>query len=71
VRALPSPWHKIGIPLVCKSSAPVETAKPGDLLANHNEEIEIVPPVYCAQVPGWSRFNRGSVARPSTMKRAA
>ncbi len=34
----------------------VETAKPGDVLAINMIDIEIVPPVYCALVPGWSAF---------------
>lgn len=34
----------------------IETAKPGDVLVIHMHDIEIVPPVYCALVPGWSAF---------------
>jgi amidase len=35
----------------------VETVKPGDAIAIHIDQIEIIPPVYCALVPGWSAFS--------------
>jgi amidase len=34
----------------------IESLRPGDAVALHIQQIEIVPPVYCALVPGWSAF---------------
>lgn len=50
---------KIRWPFVNPVTGPVyvESAGPGDMLAIRFHDIEIVPPAYCALVPGWSVFS--------------
>lgn len=49
---------KIRWPYVNPLTGPVfiESAKPGDVLVVRFHDIEVVPPAYCALVPGWSAF---------------
>jgi acetamidase/formamidase len=50
---------KIRWPYVNPVTGPiyVETVNVGDVMVVHLHDIAIVPPVYCAIVPGWSAFN--------------